>query len=196
MSSASEESVAWVQQLVAGSPRAMSEFLQLYLPRLERLAAANMIPALRRRIGDEDIAQSVCHTFLRRAQAGQFELEGTASLWALLCAITLTKVRQHARFHWREKRAVGLEAPADAVPAHEIASPAPTPDEALEFAECMERFFGDLTDEERAIVDLRLQDCTQLEIAERLAISERTVRRLLAKIRTRWEAVLHDSISR
>jgi DNA-binding CsgD family transcriptional regulator len=49
-----------------------------------------------------------------------------------------------------------------------------------------------LTEEERRIVDLKLQQYTHEEIAQRLGRSERTVRRLLKHI----EACLLQSLSR
>jgi len=54
--------------------------------------------------GPEDLVQSACRTFLRRAQIGQFRLADSEELWRLLCAITLTKVREQTRFHMRQKR--------------------------------------------------------------------------------------------
>ena len=42
-------------------------------------------------------------------------------------------------------------------------------------------------DEEGSIVDLRLQQCTSLEVAARLGCSERTVRRIPKRGRNRLE---------
>src|SRR5207244_3371258 len=82
-------------------------------------------------------------------------------LWRLLCAMTLNKVRQQARYHRRQKRDLAQERPivetgstADWHPA----APGPTPAEAAEFADQFAQLIAALDDEERQIVELKLQD--------------------------------------
>lgn len=64
----------------------------------------------------------------------------------------------------------------------EPASPGPTPAEAAAFADHFQQVLATLSEEERQIVDLKLQECTQEEIAERLGCSERTVRRIFKRV--------------
>ena len=197
MAEVDADSVQWLRHLVAGDDDVMAEFVSRYLPSLQRLANANMIPALKRRVGEDDIANSVCRTFLRRATEGEFRLQSTDELWRLLCAITLTKVRQHARFHYREKRSINREAPLkddSGNPQAMLRDDAASADEAVSFAECMQQLFDSLDPEEKLFVELRLEGLTQLQIAERLSRSERTVRRLLTKVRERWRQLLGDSL--
>ena len=54
-----------------------------------------------------------------------------------------------------------------------------TPADAAEFADQFTRLIGSLDEEGRLLVDLKLQQCTNVEIAERMGLSERTVRRIL-----------------
>jgi RNA polymerase sigma factor (sigma-70 family) len=203
MSTESNDSVLWVRQLVAGDEQVMQEFWHEYAPSLERLAHSRMTPALQRRVGAEDVAQSVCRTFLRRAQQGEFKLEASEGLWRLLCAITLTKVRQHARFHLRQKRGLNREVSlesaggsTDAVAFEPAARDAISPADALAFADQMSSLLGKLNDEERQIVEGKLEGLTQIEVAARLGCSERTVRRLLERVAERWSRELTDSLSR
>src|SRR5262249_34389478 len=136
----------------------------------------------------EDVAQSACRTFLRRARGGEFQLADSEGLWRLLCAITLSKIREQTRFHLRQKRGIDREvqpAPAAGDSSSidfQPAAPGPTPAEAAEFADQFQRVLAGLDDEERQLVDLKLQECTNDEIAERLGCSERTVRRLLKRV--------------
>lgn len=199
MSASNDAASAWIRELVDGNEVVVGEFWQLYGESLQRLAASRMTPALRKRVGADDIVQSVCRTFFRRSREGQFELHGTASLWRLLCAITLTKVRQHARFHYQERRSINRERdPADGSADERAASEpkcaGPTPAEIVEFAEEIQRMFDALGDEERQFVQLRIEGLSQAEIAERLGCSERTVRRLLHRVKDCWEALLDESL--
>ncbi len=184
--------------LIAGlrdaDPRVMTRFAQRYGPLLERVADRHLARDLRHRVGPESVVQSACRTFLRRAHAGQFELADPDGLWRLLCAITLTKVREQTRFHLREKRSVNVEvapAPGSDAAGPVAAAPGLPADEAAIFSEQLDRVFAAVGDAEaRRIIELRLQELTLREVADRLGCSERTVRRVMARVRTRLERVL------
>src|SRR5262245_5327358 len=104
MSPSVDELDRWIAGLREGKQDCLSEFWHHYSPLLERLADKNLAPGLRPRLGPDDVVQSVCRTFFRRAQEGQFQLEGQDNLWRLLVAITLTKIREKTRYHMRDKR--------------------------------------------------------------------------------------------
>jgi RNA polymerase sigma factor (sigma-70 family) len=183
-----------IQGLRTGDPLVIQEFCGRYGAMLERLADKHLPAGLRRRVGPEDVVQSACRTFLRRAQHGEFKLADSDGLWRLLCAITLTKVREQARFHLRKRRSLKQE--SDASPPTGMESgfgfvpvaAGPTPAEAAEFADQFQRILESLDEEARQVVDLKLQDYTQAEIAERMGSSERTVRRIMKRIQTQLAA--------
>jgi RNA polymerase sigma factor (sigma-70 family) len=176
------------------------EFFDQYGHMLHKLADQKLAPGVRRRIGPEDVVQSACRTFLRRAELGEFTLDNHDALWRLLCAITLTKMREQTRFHLRQKRGlqkeIGLAAPAEASMADfQPVAPGPTPSEEAEFADQFTKALAGLNNEERQIVEWRLQELTQDEIAEKLGCSERTVRRVLKKVEAHLLSVLEASRS-
>jgi RNA polymerase sigma factor (sigma-70 family) len=180
-----------IQGLRTGDRRSVQEFWDQYGGMLQQVAEKHLAAGLRRRVGPEDVVQSACRTFLRRAQGGEFQLADSESLWRLLCAITLTKVREHTRFHLRQKRGLDLE--QHALPASDQGSattpafvaPGPSPAEAAEFADQFQQLLTGLGEEERQVVDLKLQECTHEEVAKRLGCSERTVRRILKRLQAR-----------
>jgi len=190
-------------QLIAGlrqgDARITSDFCRQYGEPLEKIAAKHLPAGLRRRLGPEDVVQSVCRTFFRRAREGQFELDDSEGLWRLLCAITLTKVREQARYHLRQKRGVQREVPltppglGDSLPSIGPSDPAVSPAQAAAFTEQFQQLIAGLDDEERQLVDLKLQQCTNEEAAEKLGCSERTVRRLMKRIQSRLERVFEVS---
>ena len=179
-----------IRGLRDGDRTVVQDFCQRYGASLERLAAKHLPAALRRRVGPEDVVQSACRTFLRRTRGGEFQLADSEDLWRLLCAITLTKVREQARFHLRQKRGldkeVALEAPSQdsLVTAFQPVARGPTPAEAAEFADQFEKIISALDEEERQVVDLKLQEYTTQEMAQRMGCSERTVRRILKRVQT------------
>ena len=181
-----EALIAGVRQ---GEPRAMSAFFKLYGPSLERLAARAIDPGLRRRFGPETIAHSVCRSFVMRARNREYELADGDSLWRLLCAIALTKVREKARFHLRQKRGVDREIHEHADrphPAANVAASGTRPEDEVIFREQFERLLGTLNDEERGVLELRIAGRSQEEIGDALQISERTVRRILGRVEDRF----------
>jgi RNA polymerase sigma factor (sigma-70 family) len=174
-----------------GDAQAAADFCAEYGPLLQRLADQHLPAQLRRRVDPEDVVQSACMTFLRRVRVGRFQLADSESLWRLLCAITLAKVRQQARFHLRQKRGLDqewgqtAEAGDESVSSLDLVAPGPRPDEAVAFADQLEQVLLSLDEEERQIVQLKLQEHTNKEVAQRLTCSERTVRRLLKRVQAR-----------
>lgn len=178
-----------IHGLRAGDRDATQAFWDQYGELLQQVAEKHLAGGLRRRVGPEDVVQSACRTFLRRAKGGEFRLEDSEGLWRLLCAITLNKIREQARFHLRRKRGLDQEAPLEGPSGEEsaipIAAPGPSPAEAAEFADQFQNLLESLDEEERLIVDLKLQEFTHDEVAEKLNCSERTVRRVLKRVQGR-----------
>jgi RNA polymerase sigma factor (sigma-70 family) len=190
---------SWVRRLSEGDEEVVAAFWSQYEPRLHALASKRLGRHIARREGPEDIVQSACRTFLRRAKQGQFRFSEREDLWRLLCAITLAKTREKTRYHLRQRRSVVREQRLDAPPNDSdppFASPAddqPTPAEAAAFAEQLEHLLGSLDAEERRLVELKLEDCTNEEAARRLSCSERTVRRILKRVQGRLSRLLEES---
>jgi RNA polymerase sigma factor (sigma-70 family) len=177
--------------LRAGDAVTEREFWARYGEALHRLAEKRLSPPLQARVGPEDVAQSACRTFLRRARAGEFQLADSTALWRILCLLTLTKVREQARFHRRRKRSVDREvrlgAPAgdSSAPVLDVIDVGIAPDDAAALADQMEALFARLDEQERQVVALKLQDLTNDEVALRLNLSERTVRRTLKRVESK-----------
>jgi RNA polymerase sigma factor (sigma-70 family) len=181
-----------INGLREGDPQVVREFCEQYGASLHEVAEKYVVGALRRRLGPEDVVQSACRTFLRRARDGQFQLADSENLWRLLCAITLAKFREQSRYHLRQKRGLDREVQPARTPGEEStgrfdpADPQPTPAEAVEFADQLRQLLASFDDEEQRVVELKLQEYTNEEIAERLQCSERTVRRTLKRVQARW----------
>jgi RNA polymerase sigma factor (sigma-70 family) len=184
----------FVTGLRAGDQDVAREFCERFGPALHRIADRRLPDPLRQRMGAESVAQSACRTFLRRAQGGEFRLADSEALWQLMCAITLAKLREKVRFHMRRKRAVDREERLEPGTAGGEGPPltdsGPTPEEAAEFADQFNRLLDGLDPEEQLVVQLRLEEYTNEQIAASLNCSERTVRRLLKRIKDKLTASL------
>ena len=198
----SQEEEVWQRQLQGlrdGDPEVVRVFWEQYGEMLHRLAEKHLGGGLRRRVGPEDVVQSVCRTFFRRARGGEFRFSDSDDLWRLLCVITLNKVRELDRFHRRQKRGLDQEVQAawesgDSTPGEPPpAAPGPSPDDLAAFADQFQQLIASLDEEEQQVVDLKLQDCTNDEVADRLGCSERTVRRVLKRVQARLAQVFEVS---
>lgn len=180
-----------IQGLRVGDSRAEFAFWERYSPALQRLARQHLAPHLQARLGAEDVVQAACWSFLQRVRDGEFQLDDCCDLWKMLAAITITKVREQARYHRRHRRSIDQEirlAPAsDDSGAYRLdpADLSDAPDDALAFSEQVEQLLAILEDDERSIVVLKLDNLTNDEVALRLNLSERTVRRKLKHVQVR-----------
>jgi RNA polymerase sigma factor (sigma-70 family) len=199
MSAAEDRWQHWIAALRGGDSLVIGEFCNRYGKPLRQLAERRLATDLNARLDAEDVVQSACRTFLRRVQLGQFLLEDPEGLWRLLCTIALTKIREQARFHGRLRRQPRREVPLtelhedSTAGAFEPLDPDPTPEEAAAFADEFQQLMASLDPEEQRLVDLKLQEYTNLEAAAAMGCSERTVRRLLHRIKVRLERVLQAS---
>ena len=190
----------FVQGLVAGDEGAYQQFWDEYGQRLSAVARNQFPPGLKRRLAPEDIVQSTCRSFFHRVTTGKLQLSDSESLWRLLCAITLNKTRMKQRFHLAQRRAANREqaqellSPDGSFVTDEPPSPGQLPDEAMMFAEQLEGIMSLLDDTERPILQLKLEDHTNDEIAARVGRSERTVRRVLKRLQEKLKGALPDTL--
>ena len=63
----------------------------------------------------------------------------------------------------------------------------PTPDVVAEFQDQLQFLMDAMDAEERQVLAFKLQDCTNDETASQIGISERSVRRILSRLKHRLE---------
>jgi RNA polymerase sigma-70 factor (ECF subfamily) len=186
-------------RLRAGDQAAAAEVFGRFAQRLIGLARRRLESdeRLRAKVDPEDVLQSVYRTFFRRHGEGEFDLGDWDSLWALLTVLTVRRCGRWRRHFHAAARDVGAEVALPAADAAERLSPEhfrrePAPDEAAELAELVERLLRGLRGRDRDIVSLRLQDCTHAEVADRLGLPERTVYRVLERVRERLQRLYEE----
>lgn len=175
-----------IEEMREGSTEAGLVFMEKYGPELERIAGRHLAKWLHHRESPEDVLMSVLRTFWRRFSAGEYQLADSRCIWNLLCAITLHKVRNKARNHLRACRDPGREArPSGEGGSIDAPGNVPPPDFEAIYAEEFEKLIASLNENERQIVDYKLQDMSNAEIAQKMNCSDRWIREQLKELRER-----------
>jgi RNA polymerase sigma-70 factor, ECF subfamily len=160
--------------------------------RSHALVQRRLSQRLTARLDAEDVVQSAFRSLFVGTRDGRYVLNKGGDLWRLLAAITINKVRHEERRHSAGKRALALEQLPSSAPeegsdyaawlAHD-----PTPEEAATMADEVQALLHPLHDGQRRIVELRLQGYTLDEIAEKVRLSQRTVRRTMERVKSHLE---------
>lgn len=193
-----EESRMLLERYQNGDEHAAELIFHRYMERLVRLAGNKLSEKLRRRVGAEDIVQSVFRSFFGKAQEGRFQLERSGDLWRLLATITKHKLLKKVEHHSQQKRSLKREQALSAEDNDNLGelglfAVEPTELEGLALADEVEMLMKDLAPLQRQMLELRLQGLSIPEIAETIERSERTVRRFLGDLRDQLARRLEDT---
>jgi len=183
-------SIQLLAQWRDGNQQAAQELFQRYVDRLMALARSRLSQQLAPRIDPEDVVQSAYRSFFMGARAGRFEPQRGGDLWRVLVAITLHKLQDQVDRHTAGKRSVAAEQALDGdpnMPPVPLLSREPSPLEALTLWDEVEQLLRQLDPLPRRLLELRLQGHSLEEIAVALQCSERTVIRILKRIKQQLE---------
>jgi RNA polymerase sigma-70 factor (ECF subfamily) len=177
---------AFLELWRAGDESAARHLFNRHVDRLVALAGRHISERLAGRVDPEDVVQSVFRTFFHRAREGQFHVEGPDDLCKLLARITVHKTLRQIAFHRRAKRNQAQEASqgteVEAI-LRELSDREPPPEEVAAFLDQLSHFLEHLGGQDREILSLRMDGYSTGEIAGKLGVSDRKIRRLLERIR-------------
>lgn len=189
-----------VERWRAGDESAATILHERYLAKLLNLVGRHLAGKFNSRLDPDDVVQSVFRSIFRLTREGRFEFEGDSDFWKLLLTMALNKVRNTVRHHQAGKRDPALESlstSADGMDGYIVnrLSSQPTIQEIVSFADMLEQVLMRLDPEQQLLIQYRIEGYTQKEIAEKLSVDDRTVRRMFASIRTRGEELLGDDLA-
>src|SRR5262245_38441551 len=173
----------WIRGTRRDDGRAPERLCEHYCPRVLELAE-NKLGRVGGMADAEDVAASALDSLLQGARAGRFSLlHNRNDLWSLLFAITQRKIINLRRYNEAgRRRPRGWRADVETVPADD-----PPPEFAALVEDLIRDLFGRLpTEELRRLARLRLEGWSNLEIADQLEVSVRTVERKLQLIQAIW----------
>ena len=189
----SNDAAQLLAKVKVGDQQAATDLFHRFANRLVGLARNRLDLNLRRKVDPEDIVQSVFVSFFRRHDAGEIDIQSWESLWSLLAVITVHKCGHKIRYYRAAMRDTDEERSAvrytdDSAVAWEAVAKEPTASQAAMFNEALAELMKSLETRERQILTLHFQGYPVEEISQQVKRSERTVRRVLDRIRNQLEA--------
>jgi RNA polymerase sigma-70 factor (ECF subfamily) len=170
-----------------GDQQAASVVFEKFVHRLIALASCQFESKLRVKADPEEVIQSVYLSFLKRMETAPYELADWGGLWSLLATITLRKCHDRRRFWRAAKRDYTAEVASQHDPEGnawwEAVDRSPTPLQAMVLAETWEKLIAQHNPLQRSIAELTFQGYTGVEISKRCDCSERTVYRVVQRVR-------------
>lgn len=180
-------SVELVERWRDGDEEAAGIIYSRYIQRMMRVVGGKIPDSMRARVHPEDVVQSVFRTVFRRMQNGEFTFSDDDDLWKLLVTVALNKARKQTTKNLAARRSINRETQLSELTVDESLlqhlSGQPNISDVVAFRETLDGVLAQLDETGANIVQLRLEGFTQDEIAARLGITDRTVRRKLTTIR-------------
>jgi len=182
MSNDSDEFQELLRQVREGSEDAARTLFERYGRLVLRTVRRNLPRELRAQLDSQDCAQDVWASFFA-IPAERFTFDTADAFIAYLAGLTRNRVREHVRRGRTRKRDVQRELALNPGQAGlEQAASAATPSQTAIAEEAWQRLLEGLPERYRQVLVLLRQGCTQQEIADRLVISTRSVRRLIHRL--------------
>jgi RNA polymerase sigma factor (sigma-70 family) len=189
--SESNTSADFFIRLNDGKSSAIEQAVKRYREKLCELVAREMGTRLAARENPEDAVQSALASFCRGVKEQRFRIDHSGALWRLLETITRHKMLHHIKIQEADKR----NATHEAGPTGDwIAGREPSPEDAVQVADLIERAIDGLKPPDPEIFRLHLEGFTRAEIAARFDLTKATVRAKLDRIRARLARLLPPEI--
>lgn len=173
------------------SSRLACEIESRFGERLRRLAQRKLDRRLASRVDEYDVLQSTLRSFFVRHGRGQLVLESWNDLWRLLAVMTHRKCLKQAQVHFADRRDarrdVGLDASQPAADGCLTSAVTTTVDDSVLLTEATNRLLQRLDRRESEVVALVLAGRTVEQVSRELRRTQRTVRRLLGRVRQQLE---------
>jgi RNA polymerase sigma-70 factor (ECF subfamily) len=191
---APESSFAEVMaRLRAGDSAAAALVFDRFAHRLIALARSRLGSPLRQKVAPEDVLQSVFRSFFVRQAEGQVKADNWESLWGMLVVITVRKCGRRVTYFRAARRDIRREAADGSLPdLAQTVDPEPTPEEAVMLTETVEQLMRQLDARQREILTQTLQGHSVAEISVQLGCTERTVYRVLERVKDWLQAAGAD----
>ena len=171
----------FVARIRAGDEQAAVELVQRYEPLIRREIRLNIVDDRLNRVFDSmDVCQAVMASFFLRTAAGEYDLERPEQLVGLLVKMARNKLASAVRWEYQDRR--DSRRTAETKPEWLERVPAGTnPSGTFAGKELLDRFRHALSEEERAIVDLRCDGLAWADVAAKLGGTAQSRRMQLSR---------------
>jgi RNA polymerase sigma-70 factor (ECF subfamily) len=178
----------------SGEPAAIRDFLSRFEQEVRMMVRARLPRKLRTQFDSTDFVQAVWQSFFSDLRQTPREFANTDHLRAFLAGVVRNKVReQHRRLTRTEKYDMSREERlyirrGDRDVLRDVVSPDPSPSDAAQAGDRLEQLTAGRSQREVEVLTLRQKGLTLVEIAVQTGMNERSVRRVIAAVRSRMEA--------
>jgi RNA polymerase sigma-70 factor (ECF subfamily) len=188
----------WMGRLREGDDEAATRVFREFAQRLVELVQKRLGPRIRRKVDPEDVMQSVFKSFFRRQAAGKMaDLETWDRMWGMLVVIAVRKCGRRVEYFRAARRDVQREVghPFGDSPSSldSLANdPEPSPAEEAMLNDLVQHLLTRLEGRHRDILTLSLQGHSIPEVSALVGCTERTVYRVLDRVKT-WLIEMQDA---
>ena len=166
-------------------------------PRLTAFARSRIFPKLLQRVDADDVVQETFQSFFRGVYANRFQIDTTSELWNTLLAICMNKIRTESQHHSRKKRSFDREethedfgSGVDKAASSMVAGDAPC--DVQNVLAQLRSIVGHMDSRDQEVMLDSIRGMSNSEIADKHGCSDRSVRRVFERIRTRLNNELRD----
>lgn len=186
----------WAEKLRDGDTEGAQKLWECFFARMVALARHRLRGAARQMADEEDVALSAFLSFCEGLPRERFpRVDSREDVWQILVMLTVQKANRLRRDQQRLKRGgkpsedKSGSAKDACPPIEEIVGAEPDPALVALFSEELQARLQALPDDQiRQIVQLKLEGCTNPEIAVKIDSTLRTVERRLQVIRRVWQS--------
>jgi RNA polymerase sigma-70 factor (ECF subfamily) len=183
--SADDPFTSFIHRIRAGDQDAAAELVRQYEPLIRREVRLHLEDQRLARLFDSvDVCQEVMASFFARAAVGQYDLERPEQVLRLLVTMARHKLASSARRQRSRRRDHRREADGAQV-LEQVMAAEPSPSQIVAGRELLHAVRQRLTDDERAVADLRSEGLAWPEVAARLGGTPQARRMQLARAANR-----------
>lgn len=172
-----------LQQWRAGSQEAAQTLYDRYRPRLQALVQSRLSAEVGERLDAEDIVQSVFRRFFLSVTEKEYEIPEGEELWGLFLVIAMNRIRTEETFQRAHRRDVRRTVHLEMIHLVTGRGASQTEETSHLLHVTIEEFLHQLPDQQRTMVEMRIEGHTVAEIAQHARRSHRSVERCLQEVR-------------
>lgn len=180
----------WLTEIDAGSRQALGDLVATYSAWVEIAVEQTLNEKrLRSKVERDDIVQSVwLHFFEIPAKAQAFT--SPDHLAAYLRGMAIHQVQKHHEHYHRQRRSISREATLDPSSLEQQPSLSTRADDPADLAiarETWDLLLADRSPRDQEVLRLKAEEFSEQEIASHSGINERTVRKILERVKADWK---------
>ena len=178
-----------LEQWQRGEQAAAAEFHRRYAEKVLSLVQRNLASRFSARFDPEDVVQSVMRTIFRQARFGHVPTKDSQELWRYMSTVALNKVRNRVKQESALKNDVSKTTHD---PEAIAAIFEPTEQDAIELTDFLEVLAKALEPGVAQVLQMLLDGMSEDEIALKMNLTSRTIRRYKQAILDRMQRMLDE----